>query len=367
MALRELTIVSASEREARRAEKAARNANVLGVASVYDEPETTDIIERTINDSGTILLILGHHYGELLPDEGINWIEYAYELARRKGLSTIALVLDRKEVQRRRHQLYSSSARETATAERLDRFRERVIEGSDSWRVWTSWSDFDHQVAAAISDWMRRGRQEDIPDPSTVGAVLRVHAETAGVVSDIRNYLSALQEAYNRIVVFDSILSARLPISTLTNLKDVDSMITPQYELVLDGVSLSSPGAWDFLGKLNPLDVIRQYLTDRHERRKDKEYREAHENRKLYLENKLLENRVLKENIQVARELGATDGDLVPILNRFVFAPLRGLDKFQDQGLIQQAEFQESPDVSEAGAGGSKSVRKKAKGAAAGA
>ena len=66
-------------------------------------------------------------------------------------------------------------------------------------------------------------------------------------------------------------------------------MITPQYELVLDGVSLSSPGAWDFLGKLNPLDVIRQYLTDRHERRKDKEYREAHENRKLYLENKLLE------------------------------------------------------------------------------
>ena len=31
-----------------------------------------------------------------------------------------------------------------------------------------------------------------------------------------------------------------------------------------------SPGFWEFLGSLNPLEVIRRYLNDRHERAKDR-------------------------------------------------------------------------------------------------
>jgi hypothetical protein len=109
--------------------------------------------------------------------------------------------------------------------------------------------------------------------------------------------------------------------------------------LILRGVRLESPGFWDFVGKLNPLEVIRQYLNDRHERRKDRSYREAAEARKLDLENQLLENKVIRERIQIAQELGATEEDLAPLLNEFVYRPLNGLDVPQDRDLIEIAEF----------------------------
>ena len=102
---------------------------------------------------------------------------------------------------------------------------------------------------------------------------------------------------------------------------------------------LQSPGFWEFLGRLSPLEVVRQYLADRHERRKDREYREAEEKRRLRLENELLENRVMRERIGIARDLGATKKDLAPLLNELVFKPLQQLDQFQDRGLIETAEL----------------------------
>jgi hypothetical protein len=104
-------------------------------------------------------------------------------------------------------------------------------------------------------------------------------------------------------------------------------------------VTLSSPGFWEFLGKLNPLEVIRQYLTDRHEQRKDREYREAAEKNKLNLENQLLENRVIRERIQMAKEMGATEEDLTPLVNVLVCRPLSKLAPYQDHNVIEGAEL----------------------------
>jgi hypothetical protein len=92
------------------------------------------------------------------------------------------------------------------------------------------------------------------------------------------------------------------------------------------------------LGALNPLEVLRQYLSDRHERRKDREYRESAEQRRLALENLSLENKVLSERVKIAKELGATDRDLAPLLNGLVFNPLVSLDRHQDRGIIEYAE-----------------------------
>jgi hypothetical protein len=58
-------------------------------------------------------------------------------------------------------------------------------------------------------------------------------------------------------------------------------------------VQLTSPGFWDFLGKLMPLETIRQYLNDRHERAKDREYRNEAEEKRLDLENRLLEMKIV--------------------------------------------------------------------------
>ncbi len=124
----------------------------------------------------------------------------------------------------------------------------------------------------------------------------------------------------------------------------VAPVVPPRHRLVLAAVRLESPGFWEFIGAFNPLEVIRQYLNNRHERRQDREYRESAEARRLELENRVLEKHVIRARIELARSLGATDEDLVPLLNEFVHQPLRRLDRVQDQGAIDTAEVIEIED-----------------------
>ena len=113
----------------------------------------------------------------------------------------------------------------------------------------------------------------------------------------------------------------------------VSSLVRPSDRIVLLRVKLESPGEWDFLGKLNPLDVIRQWVADAHERRKDKEYREAAERERLRLENGILENQIIRERIQIARELGATEEVLAPVLNELIIKPLNAVSRQQNHQL----------------------------------
>jgi hypothetical protein len=123
--------------------------------------------------------------------------------------------------------------------------------------------------------------------------------------------------------------------------ESIESFVRPSERVVLLKVKLESPGEWEFLGKLNTLDVIRQWVNDSHERRKDKNYREAAEQERLRLENSILENRVIHERIQIARDLGATNEDLAPVLNELVFKPLATVTRQQNKGLIQGAALEE--------------------------
>jgi hypothetical protein len=88
------------------------------------------------------------------------------------------------------------------------------------------------------------------------------------------------------------------------------------------------------MGSLNPLEVLRQYLNDRHRRRQDRDYREAHEQQRLGLENLLLENQVLRERMEMVRELGLPDHHLTPLLNRLVYEPFQRVDVVEDRGMI---------------------------------
>ena len=90
---------------------------------------------------------------------------------------------------------------------------------------------------------------------------------------------------------------------------------------------------------MNPLEVTRQYLNDRHERRKDRDYRESAEQRRLELENLILANRMLSERINIAKEAGLSSRDIAPLLNAFVYDPLVALDRYQDRKVIESAEI----------------------------
>ena len=119
------------------------------------------------------------------------------------------------------------------------------------------------------------------------------------------------------------------------------------WELTLAAVELQSPGFWEFLAKFSPADVIRQYLNDRHERKKDKQYRNAAEEARLKLQNEILKNQVITERIQIAKSLGVTEADLAPLLNTLILAPLEKLHAVQDMGVISTAEIRILPSESE--------------------
>ncbi|HEY6551228.1 MAG TPA: hypothetical protein VIY71_08535 [Solirubrobacterales bacterium] len=93
---------------------------------------------------------------------------------------------------------------------------------------------------------------------------------------------------------------------------------------------LQSPGFWEFVGALNPLEVLRKYLNDHHERKKDREYRQAAEHRHLEIENALRELDVIERIAALEREYGI-DPDALSTRLRIWSADARGsLDSLGD-------------------------------------
>lgn len=182
------------------------------------------------------------------------------------------------------------------------------------------------------------------------GNALRIYGDGDAYVGDVSGFLRDLEYAYNSAYVFDSILeeaeelyrtgnSPGLPIRNLLWMawwpptpEKVAAMVPEADRLRLIGVELHSPGFWDFLGKFNPLEVLRQYLNDRHERQKDRQYRSSAEAEKLELEN-------FKEKIDILKQLGATDKDLALLKEQLLKKSLRQLNPYQDQGLILEGEI----------------------------
>lgn len=122
---------------------------------------------------------------------------------------------------------------------------------------------------------------------------------------------------------------------------DLASGISPEHQLVVSKVRIESPGLWEFLGSLNPLQQVREYLNDRHRRRQDKEFREASERDRLILENELIQTQInekdnanLRERIALFRELGMSDEEIRAMVWTSIGKPLAQLGRHQDSRLI---------------------------------
>ena len=71
------------------------------------------------------------------------------------------------------------------------------------------------------------------------------------------------------------------------------------------------------------LKQLRLWCIDRHERRKDKAYRERLEEQRLQLDCQLIQQRVLRESIGNLKRLGATPTELVAIRSRLLAEQIR--------------------------------------------
>lgn len=124
---------------------------------------------------------------------------------------------------------------------------------------------------------------------------------------------------------------------------EIMSMIPDQfaYPLELKGAVFQSPGFWEFIGKLDPLKHIREYLNERHNRKKDNNYRNKYEEKELDLKSKLLELDVIRKAIKVLKEAGVPDDEITKIIRDNVLVPMLKLETFQDANMISYLEIPE--------------------------
>lgn len=119
----------------------------------------------------------------------------------------------------------------------------------------------------------------------------------------------------------------RVSLFELESSIDFEKILLPRDVLVINKVNIQSPGFWEFLGSTNPLVQIREYLKDRHERKKDKKYR-------LRQEEELGELSIMKEKIKILESLGYPDTEIRQMMSSMIVKPLEELGNHQDIGLI---------------------------------
>jgi hypothetical protein len=175
-------------------------------------------------------------------------------------------------------------------------------------------------------------------------AILRISGESPPLVQDVVHLFSDLDFAYASISYFLRMSSGRV----LVNIRDrslIYRFILPPQELFLRterlrfySANFSSPGFWEFLGKLNVIEVIRLAINDYrdHQIRKDMQ---PHEHRKRELENVILENEAIKGRIEVLKELGLDDEQIRVFVADSILQPSEALLNHKLNGLITHASI----------------------------
>ena len=179
-----------------------------------------------------------------------------------------------------------------------------------------------------------------------IGA-LRIIGLRGGTASEIVGFLTDLDRAYRVLYRLDFRISVILPERLIDEADSFspyatfgrrafasEEPIQPEYRLRVSKVRIESPGFWEVVGSLNVLETLRKYLNDRDERRKDKEYRESAERRKLDLENEDLLNRVLEGRIKLLKTLGIPDATIRQMIWTEYGVPFTRLGDHQDSGLV---------------------------------
>ncbi|MXY38604.1 MAG: hypothetical protein F4160_02605 [Rhodospirillaceae bacterium] len=192
---------------------------------------------------------------------------------------------------------------------------------------------------------------------------LVIVAERGGSIAEITEFLSDLQNAYlalyalNRLWLphprrssfpWEIIFEAGVPLLGLGQPNRVPieaDALPPNARLTLERVRIESPGFWEFLAALNPLQQLREYLNDRHRRRQDREFREASERKRLELENELIQKQLeerdianLREKVTLLRDLGYHPNEIRDMMFMKIGMPLVRLGRHQDTKLIGGAE-----------------------------
>lgn len=229
---------------------------------------------------------------------------------------------------------------------------------------------------------------------TTKTSTLKIKAERLGTVSEVTSFLQDLESAYNSLYTFDFLVATlandrernnrqvddnlqrlskywgeysnkkdlsiepffyallseeygfRRTENLLPNLIDLqnkvnfENIVLPSERLIISKVNIQSPGFWEVMGSLNPLQQIREYLKDRHERKKDNNYKSRQEEELAELEIIERRDRIVNQRIETLKGIGYSDIEIRPMVTAMVTQPLNRLGRHQDNGQIEGADEQ---------------------------
>ena len=162
---------------------------------------------------------------------------------------------------------------------------------------------------------------------------------------NVGKYLFAIENAYNKLYVFDKFITKKnLALQEYFDISTINIVPSIEHQLKISKVVFNSPGFWKFIGDLNVLTQIREFIKENHERRKDKNYRNEHESSRLELENKRLfvdielqeeklkqikemnQLELIKTKIELLEKAGYDKKEIRELTNAYYIKPLMGLN-----------------------------------------
>ncbi|MFD3499840.1 hypothetical protein [Streptomyces sp. NPDC058678] len=185
--------------------------------------------------------------------------------------------------------------------------------------------------------------EDEASATDTQFGVFRFESQSGIPVDDLCSLLQALNAAYSEIGEIRGAVAlalgprSRAPERVYTGDYIPDYLATT-HRLVFMSAHVDSPGVWEFLGVLNPLQQIREYLNDRHERKKDYSYRNETEKRQLVAAATKAEVDAVSDFVALLLQAGYSEAEIRQRLEEKFFQPMRQLESFQDRGLIVEPE-----------------------------
>lgn len=186
--------------------------------------------------------------------------------------------------------------------------------------------------------------------------LVKLDIDRGASVVEFGRFLADLEHAYLAIYSLPSLNDLRRPRRRfLIDYLDLDLLdlwptghrvpvggpVYPDDQLAIARISIQSPGWVELIGSLNPLQQLREYLKDRHERAKDKEWRSAAERDKAYLELEILRTQAERERVgaisdfyELLERMELTEEERQRILWDRLGGPMMRLGQHQDSGLL---------------------------------
>ena len=188
---------------------------------------------------------------------------------------------------------------------------------------------------------------------------VRIYGNTLGEVKDVALFLYTLETNYKNLLAYDkaimeSVISTTFPYPTYEKVLSrfmrfaseccVDEFLEPEDKLVICSINFNSPGFWEMIGSWNPLNQIREYINERHARKRDKEYAWELDKKIIQteVEKKNLENDMLRveliQNITKQLQLIGLDKEYILHITKNCYKNLELLNEHIDEERITKIE-----------------------------